>query len=379
MSSRDKIKKLKRAGNRTGLIGRIDGITEFLPTENKQKDNIPLIEDFRNKIETTSIPEKYSNPDHEMLLSELKRLHQNIVEIGEQSVMGSGENNKVVRKCDDIAGRKDEDSKILAIAEKLRNTENVQNLLEKYQAIASSLIKKKLLKMTSTEIITFDKIPNDIKEQYVNPNNDNLLVTIYPKSDIWQQKTLEKFHKITTNISDKITGMPAIMLIYIELTQKKGLQAVILGAIAIVIFLLIDFRSIRYTLFGVIALVMGATWMVGLMSVFGIKFNFANFMALPLIIGIGIDDGVHILHRYRIEGSKGVSIVLRFTGRAILLTSLTTMIGFGSWGLASHRGMASMGQVLFLGVGSCFISSAIILPAIIYVFDKILPEKRKNV
>ena len=81
------------------------------------------------------------------------------------------------------------------------------------------------------------------------------------------------------------------------------------------------------------------------MALTGMKFNFTNFMALPLIIGIGIDDGVHMLHRYRIEGRGSIPIVVKYTGRAILLTSLTTMIGFGSMGLASHKGMASMGQV----------------------------------
>jgi predicted RND superfamily exporter protein len=118
--------------------------------------------------------------------------------------------------------------------------------------------------------------------------------------------------------------------------------------------------------------------MVGFMALFGIKFNYSNFMALPLIIGIGIDDGVHILHRYKIEGRNSIPTVIHFTGRAILLTSLTTMIGFGSMGLASHRGIASMGQVLFLGVGCCFLSSAYLLPAIITVFEKIFKNGKKE-
>ena len=168
------------------------------------------------------------------------------------------------------------------------------------------------------------------------------------------------------------------MLLYIDIMRVKGLQAVLLGFGAIIVFLLIDFRSIRNTLLGLIPLIMGATWMVGLMALFGIKFNFTNFMALPLIIGIGIDDGVHILHRYKIEGPGKIPVLLRFTGRAILLTSLTTMIGFGSWGLASHRGIASMGQVLFLGVGSCFISSAVVLPALLCIIDTVFPSTNKK-
>lgn len=373
---RDIIEKLKKAGNRTELIGRVDGITEYLPTKEEQEENIPLINNFRNKMKDLSIPEDYTDEDHGLLLDELTRLHQNIVEIGEMSIMGSGEHNKVTRKCDDIVGKKDEDSKILAIVSKLRQRDNIETILKRFQEISSAILKEKLIQMTSTEIITVDKLPKEIKDQYTNPNNKNLLVTIYPKSNIWEQRVLEKFYEVTSDISNKITGMPAIMLLYINIMKEKGSQAVLLGLCAIIVFLIIDFKSIRNTILALISLIMGATWMVGLMAVFGIKFNVVNFMALPLIIGIGIDDSVHIIHRYKIEGPGKIPTIMRFTGRAILLTSLTTMIGFGSWGLATHRGIASMGQVLFLGVGSCFLSSSIVLPALMCVIDTILPPKK---
>jgi hypothetical protein len=373
---RDIIQKLKKEGNRTELIGRVDGITEYLPTIKEQEENIPLINNFRDRMKDLPVPGEYTNEDHIQLLDELKRLHQNIVEIGELSITGSGENNKIIRKCDDIVGQKDEDSKILAILSKFSQHENIETILRKYQEISSEVLKEKLIQMTSTEIITVDKLPGEIRDQYTNPNNKNLLVTVYPKSNIWEQRVLEKFHEVTSKISEKITGMPAIMLLYIEIMKEKGLQAVLLGLCAIVVFLMLDFQSIRNTALAVISLLMGATWMVGFMAVFGIKFNFINFMALPLIIGIGIDDSVHIIHRYKIEGPGKIPTILRFTGRAILLTSLTTMIGFGSWGLASHRGIASMGQVLFLGVGSCFLSSSIVLPALMFIIDKIFPPKK---
>jgi predicted RND superfamily exporter protein len=119
-----------------------------------------------------------------------------------------------------------------------------------------------------------------------------------------------------------------------------------------------------------VPLAIGSVWMLGLMYLFGMKLNINNYMALPIIIGIGIDDGVHMLHRYMIEGRNSIDKVTKFTGKAILLTSLTTMISFGSIGIASHRGLASMGIVLVLGVGSCFISSAFLLPALISLRDK---------
>jgi predicted RND superfamily exporter protein len=179
-------------------------------------------------------------------------------------------------------------------------------------------------------------------------------------------------------VSDRVTGTPVIMLLFIDLLKEKGRTAIIMGATAIILFLLIDFRSFKYMILAALPLTVGAFWMVGCMALMGMKFNFVNFMTLPLILGIGIDDGVHVLHRYKKEGRLSIPLVLKYTGRAILLTSLTTMIGFGSMGLASHRGTASMGQVLFLGVGACFLSSAFVLPAIITVIEKFNGKDKKQ-
>ncbi len=94
-------------------------------------------------------------------------------------------------------------------------------------------------------------------------------------------------------------------------------------------------------------------------------------MAVPLIIGVGIDNGVHVVHRLLYEGQEGMSVVLRHTGRAILIASLTTMIGFGSLALASHRGMSSLGVVLLLGVGSCLLTSLVVLPNLLVATGRV--------
>ena len=113
------------------------------------------------------------------------------------------------------------------------------------------------------------------------------------------------------------------------------------------------------------------TLTLGLMRLAGLDFNFANLVAVPLIIGVGIDNGVHVISRLRYEGDEGMEIVLRHTGRAILIASLTTMIGFGSLALAGHNGMQSLGLVLLLGVGSCLITSTVVLPNLL-VFLRIV-------
>jgi predicted RND superfamily exporter protein len=122
-----------------------------------------------------------------------------------------------------------------------------------------------------------------------------------------------------------------------------------------------------------VPLAVGSISMLGLMYVLGMKYNYINLIATPIILGIGIDDGVHALHRYREESGAGlerVSSSFRLVGKAILLTSLTTMIGFGSVGIYEMRGMASFGHVLFMGVGTCFIGTIFVLPPMLRLFHR---------
>ena len=105
--------------------------------------------------------------------------------------------------------------------------------------------------------------------------------------------------------------------------------------------------------------------MVGLMQLTGMKFQFINFLAIPLIIGIGIDDGVHLMHRWLSEEKSNLHTVFASTGKAILLTSITTMLAFGSMHFAKMPIWQWFGDGLFLGVGACFITSIIGLSGVL--------------
>ena len=95
-----------------------------------------------------------------------------------------------------------------------------------------------------------------------------------------------------------------------------------------------------------------------------------NFIGLPLIIGIGIDDGVHIMHRWIHEGRDKIHIIFASTGKAILLTSLTTMLAFGSMMFSAMPAYSWFGTQLFIGVGACFVTTVLVLPGILGMIDK---------
>src|SRR6185503_11414150 len=112
----------------------------------------------------------------------------------------------------------------------------------------------------------------------------------------------------------------------------------------------------------------GTSWMVGLMAVFHVPFNPANLISLTLLIGIGVSNGIHILNRFTEE--RHPTILAKSTGKAVLVSALTTIAGFGSLMLAKHRGIASLGQVMSLGTATCMLAALTVLPAVLILLTR---------
>ncbi|MCD4657139.1 MAG: MMPL family transporter [Planctomycetes bacterium] len=176
------------------------------------------------------------------------------------------------------------------------------------------------------------------------------------------------------------TGTPQLMLLMIEETRREGVKAGFWALIVIFIILLVQFISTAkfngstsmihafgYTLLAAVPLFIAMSWMLGFMYLFSIKFNYLNFIAFPVIIGIGVDDGVHFVHRYRTEGRGSLRIVSSSVGKAILLTTITTGIGFGMLISNPFRGLASFGAVATIGIVCCFLATILVVPAILRI------------
>jgi predicted RND superfamily exporter protein len=107
----------------------------------------------------------------------------------------------------------------------------------------------------------------------------------------------------------------------------------------------------------------GAT--AGLTALLGIPFNFANIIALPLLVGVGVDNGIHMVHRMRTEPPRDGEALGTSTSRAVFASGLTTIASFGNLAFSPHVGMASMGQLLTLGMVVTMAATLLLLPALL--------------
>jgi hopanoid biosynthesis associated RND transporter like protein HpnN len=205
-------------------------------------------------------------------------------------------------------------------------------------------------------------LPPSLVERFVGSSGRHLL-KIYGRGDIWNFDSLERFVRDVRSVDVRATGNP-LQAYEASLEMKRSYEQAALSALGVILIVLwLDFRSVVHVLLAVLPLALGMAQTLGLMGLVGIDLNPANLIGIPLILGIAVDYGVHIVHDalerpgpYRISAS---------TANSVLVDALTTILGFGALMVASHRGLESLGRVLTLGVTTCTVTSLVFLPALL--------------
>ncbi|NLH84239.1 MAG: MMPL family transporter [Verrucomicrobia bacterium] len=205
-------------------------------------------------------------------------------------------------------------------------------------------------------------LPPALRDRFIGVTGKYLLM-VYPQGDIWQREVQETFIRQVEKIYPDVTGTPVQLYYYTALLKESYEQAAwySLGAIGLLVFF--HFRSLTSVLLALVPVAIGSLWLAGLMGWLDVPFNPANIMTLPLVIGIGVTNGIHVLNRFAEEQSP--SILARSTGKAVLVSCLTSMAGFGSLMLARHQGIYSLGCVMTTGLATCMIAGLTFLPALL--------------
>ena len=163
----------------------------------------------------------------------------------------------------------------------------------------------------------------------------------------------------------------------VEVLLRDGRIAFVLALVAIFVAAMLDFRSARAAGLACLPLVVGLLWTFGVMSLIQLKLNLFNFVILPALLGIGIDYGVHYVHRYHSEGPGHLGRVMRALYWVIFFCAATTIVGFGNMALASHPGLKSLGQLAIIGLACIFFASTYTLPALIYLLERVFGLPRR--
>ncbi len=350
----DEAAKFKERAEDINSIEAIDSIINYLPPIEKQQKRINLLKDIAKEI-----PKTVGNSiNTEKLKKELDRLKDNLIELSDLAYMGGEQ--KIVKKVDQII----KSQKISSVINILPNKEKTLNQIQqtfigKYKSI--------ILQSNKENIISIKDLPETIKRNYIGKDGA-LLTSLYPEGDVWSNHFQPILLADLKQLKTASTGTFMMFNRVMEVASAEGNKILLIVMSVIFIILLIDFRSLKYALLALIPMVFTLITLVGIMSMFDIAFNYVNIIALPIIIGIGIDDGLHLIHRYLIE--KDISPTLRSTGRGILLSSITTTAAFGTLMTATYQGFFSFGLILVIGILTAYFLTVVLIPAFLQLIDK---------
>ena len=194
------------------------------------------------------------------------------------------------------------------------------------------------------------------------------VVYLFPPPKIWRRQPPPQTVAMAQRLGPQaqLTGANVVSRFLRERVLEDAVLAAVLGFVVVGILLWLDFRSLSATLMSLAPLVMGVIWMLGGMAALGESMNFMNIFVTTMIIGIGVDYGIHMLHRYReLSGASQGELEggLVETGKAIVLAALSTTVGFGSLSFSHYPGLQSMGKVAILGALSTALVAITVLPA----------------
>ncbi|RLA18992.1 MAG: hopanoid biosynthesis-associated RND transporter HpnN [Gammaproteobacteria bacterium] len=205
-------------------------------------------------------------------------------------------------------------------------------------------------------------IPGYISKNWLSSSGIYKIV-IEPKKDLNIAENLAEFAAEVKDIDNSVTGIPVSDLASGVVISKVFVQAFSTAIIVIFLVLLIILRNFRNTLLVIWPLLLAGLLTAATNVLLNNPFNFANIIALPLLMGMGVDSGIHIMHRLESGLKAGEHLLQTSTARGVFFSSLTTLLSFTSLAFTNHQGIASMGMLLAIGISFTLICTLVVLPA----------------
>jgi predicted RND superfamily exporter protein len=202
-----------------------------------------------------------------------------------------------------------------------------------------------------------------VRGRYLSASGDSYAVIVYPKGDIGERDFFERFVADVLSVDPKTTGHPVTHLDFTHQIHRGFAQATAFAAIAVLLLVLLDLRRLRELAIAVAPVIIGGGWTALLIWALGIDFNYASIMALPILIGCGVDFGINLAHRARQEGSAKRAV--RTTGKAIGISASTALLGFGTLMISDHWGAKSLGIILVIGIAACLVAALVVMPVLV--------------
>lgn len=212
--------------------------------------------------------------------------------------------------------------------------------------------------------IATEDVPGPLASRWLSEDGRRR-IEVVPAGDLRDPAVTERFVSEVRRIAPQATGLPVVHLEAGRVVARAFLDAMLYAGVLIMALLALLFGSMWQALMVLLPLVVAMFLMAAATTMLGVPFNYANVVTLPLLLGIGVDNGIHMVRRHSSGLLEPGQSLHTSTTRAILFSGITTIVSFGNLAFASHPGIASMGLLLTLGMLLAMVATLVLLPALL--------------
>ncbi len=359
------------------LVRRVESLADHLPSPEDQDERRTVVSGIAANRGRVGVF-RWDADAVAALAEEVGRLEMNLIELGDLAAASLGEDSMPVRArtatIREIYGaeRGASGKEVYArLADALESDDAAQTAgkLARIDAAFAEALDRRVSAMAAVDRrMTEADLPPDILDDFRSPEGNRYLVVAQPSRGLSGDEAIVRF---SDGLREADPGATGTLLLGVELSREMLGETRIFAVVVFVLILALvawSFRSLGAVVVVSVPFFMSLVWTFGIYPAFG-RFNIVNALSLPLLLGVGIDYAVHFYSALRAAppraaGTAEVEASLAGTGKAVALSALTTIVGFGSLAFAGRfRGIADLGLTLLIGISCCLVSAVLVLPA----------------
>lgn len=348
-------KKLAAELEALDVVSHTITLDSYVPEE--QEENLYILEDIRFLLEPPPRGvESLEAPSVDDQVAALRKLH---------TFLGAEWIQSDTTSLGDSMRRLNE--RLTTFIERLDADADATESLERLDTILLSGLPEQIARLRSAldpSEIDLDSLPPELTRRMLAADG-TARVQIFPAENLEEESEMRRFTDAVLSIDPAASGI-AVNLIALEDATKRSFQQALTSALLLISILLwLLWNRLSDMLLVLAPLFLSTAITVALMGIFDIAFNFVNVIVIPLMFGVGVDSGIHLVHRSHSKAAADDGLLGTTTARAVYYSAMTTTVSFGSLALSSHLGMASLGILLTIGMILTIICNLIVLPSLI--------------
>jgi predicted RND superfamily exporter protein len=329
-------------------VARVESISDYLISGVEHQARATRIAELVGRLDGT--------PAHQYEMEELVDLRQELL----QSRRGVSRFEKTESEQEDFDRFGRALRRVIAAVDD-------QNLavLNDFNSDLRRAFRDEIARRADTGTIEISDLPPQVQAGFATSEPGVFLQYIFPTGNLWEKEPAEEMEAVLVEHAPAAVGLSRISYRLMDLMMGQGRRMAVMALAVVLVALRIVLKKWSLAIMAAVPLVLGGVLTAGTLSLMGVRINFYNLVGVPILLGIGIDDGVHLINAYRRQSAPDPLKAVHETGSAILLTSLTSMVGFGCLSFYQHPGMATLGVFLFVGVGWCLVATLMLLPVLL--------------